>query len=73
MANGFGIVKYEMNIFDRWGERLFTTSDFETGWDGTFPRRGNEDVKQDVYVWKIKITNVFGKSKELAGKVSIIK
>jgi gliding motility-associated-like protein len=70
---GFGIAKYELVIFDRWGEKLFTTTDLAQGWDGTFPKRKNQEVKQDVYVWQIKLTNVMGKSKEISGKVSLIK
>jgi gliding motility-associated-like protein len=71
---GFGIVKYELNIFDRWGEKVFTTADFNTAWDGTFPKRSGDDIiKQDVYIWEIKLTNSFGKSTELSGKVTIIK
>ena len=70
---GFGITKYELNIFDRWGERLFTTTEFTQGWDGTYPKRGSEVLKQDVYVWKIKLTNNLGKSKEFSGKVTLLK
>ncbi len=70
---GFGIVKYEFNIFDRWGEKMFSTHDFGTGWDGTYTSRGQTFVKEDVYVWSIKVTNVFGKSKEYSGKVTLIK
>lgn len=71
---GVGITKFEMNIFDRWGERVFTTNDMEVGWDGTFPRRTNEELKQDVYVWQIKLVSVRGgKEKELSGKVTLLK
>jgi len=70
---GFGITNYELNIFDRWGERLFTTTEFTQGWDGTYPKRGSEVLKQDVYVWKIKLTNNLGKSKEFSGKVTLLK
>ncbi|MBK9285783.1 MAG: gliding motility-associated C-terminal domain-containing protein [Sphingobacteriaceae bacterium] len=70
---GFGINQYEMHIFDRWGERLFSTTDFEQGWNGTYAKRGSEILKQDVYVWKIKLVNTFGKSKEFTGKVTLIK
>lgn len=31
---GFGIVKYELVIFDRWGGQLFHTNTFEEGWNG---------------------------------------
>jgi gliding motility-associated-like protein len=72
-AKGFGITKFEMNIFDRWGEKLYTTNDIEKGWDGKYAVRGGEEVKQDVYVWKIKLTDTFGKGHEMSGKVSLIK
>jgi gliding motility-associated-like protein len=70
---GFGIVKYEMNIYDRWGERIFTTTEFEQGWDGSFPKRAESELKEDVYVWQIKLVSVFGKVKEISGKVSLIR
>ena len=31
---GMLIEKYELHIFDAWGNEVFTTSDVETGWDG---------------------------------------
>ena len=46
MGYGAGIKKYNMKIFNRWGEKLFETDDLYTGWDGTFK---GEKVKQDVY------------------------
>jgi gliding motility-associated-like protein len=70
---GFGIVKYELNIFDRWGERLFHTKEFTEAWDGTFQGRGSKLCKEDVYVWLINVTDVFGKSHELKGHVTLIR
>lgn len=69
-AKGFGIVKFEMYVFDRWGERLFSTNDIHNGWDGTIK---GKLCKEDVYVWKINLTNVFGKSHELTGHVTLMK
>jgi gliding motility-associated-like protein len=73
---GFGIVKYEMNIFDRWGEKVFSTKDFEKGWDGTM--QSKHDVKYGIleegtYTWLIDLTNVYGKSHELKGHVILLK
>ena len=42
---GTGIVKYNIAIFDRWGEQLFETTDFNKGWDGTFK---GQPCKSDV-------------------------
>jgi gliding motility-associated-like protein len=59
-----------MNIFDRWGEKLFTASDIHNAWDGMYK---GILCKEDAYTWKINLTNVFGKSKELTGHVTLIK
>ncbi len=70
---GFGIVKYELTIFDRWGEVVFQTKTFEEGWDGRFQGRGKDIMKEDVYTWLIQATSVFGKSHELKGHVTLIR
>jgi gliding motility-associated-like protein len=70
---GFGITKYEMNIYDRWGERVFHTSTFEEGWDGSFMGRGQKTCEEGSYTWLINCTSVFGKSHELKGHVTLIK
>jgi len=70
---GFGIVKYELNVYDRWGEKMYSTKDFNQGWDGTFPRRSENIIKEDIYVWNIKVVNVFGKQKEYTGHVTLLK
>lgn len=67
---GYGITKYDFGIFDRWGEQIFQTNNFEHGWDGTIK---GITAKNDVYSWRIKLTNVFGKSHELTGHVTLIK
>jgi gliding motility-associated-like protein len=73
---GFGITKYELEIFDRWGELLFSTKEFTEGWDGT--RQKKKDVAygvlaEGVYAWRITLTNVFGEAKEFTGHVSLIR
>ncbi len=71
---GFGVVEYELNIFDRWGEKVFSTKEFTEGWDGTFQgRKGSEIIKEDTYTWLINCTSVFGKSHELKGHVTLMK
>jgi gliding motility-associated-like protein len=67
---GFGIVKYTMQIFDRWGEKIFETSEFEQGWDGTYRGKLSQD---DSYTWLINATDVFGKAHEYTGHVILIK
>jgi gliding motility-associated-like protein len=68
---GYGIVKYEINIFDRWGEELFSSHDFSVQWDGRY--KGVPVVKEDAYVWKIFVTGTDGKTREMCGTVTVLK
>ncbi|MCB0401301.1 MAG: gliding motility-associated C-terminal domain-containing protein, partial [Flavobacteriales bacterium] len=49
-GDGIDFTQYSMQIFDRWGELIFETTNAERGWDGTY--KGNP-VKVDTYIWKI--------------------
>ena len=40
----------EFSVWNRWGEKVFETSDVNEGWDGTF---GNHLQPMSVYVWQI--------------------
>jgi gliding motility-associated-like protein len=70
---GFGVVEYELNIYDRWGEKVFSTKIFEEGWNGSFLGRGSGICEEGVYTWLINCTSVFGKSHELKGHVTLMK
>jgi gliding motility-associated-like protein len=65
---GTGINKYDLSIYDRWGEEVFHTTNFLTGWDGTYK---GQLCKSDVYVWKIKATSYTQKTKQLIGHVML--
>ena len=34
IGNGFGIKEYKMSIYDRYGNEVFNTDDFNQGWSG---------------------------------------
>ena len=42
--------RFEMLIFDRWGNKVYDTQRFERPWDGTYK---GEAVPVDVYLWKV--------------------
>lgn len=44
----------KMNIYNRWGEKIFETDNINKGWDGNFK---NEPCMQDVYVYHIVVTS----------------
>jgi gliding motility-associated-like protein len=70
---GNGISKYTLEIFDRWGEKVFQTNDFLEGWDGKYMGRGTKLISEGTYVWKVKLINVFSESKEFTGHVTLMK
>jgi gliding motility-associated-like protein len=72
-GKGYGIKKYELWIFDRWGNMIFTTNDINEAWDGSVQGSNGEIVQIDVYVWKVALTDVFDKKHKYIGHVSVIK
>jgi gliding motility-associated-like protein len=67
---GSGFTKYELTIFDRWGQRLFVSNDVVNAWDGVYK---GIVCKDDVYTYKITLLTIGGKSKELTGTVTLLK
>ncbi len=49
-TSGIDPFGFQMQIFNRWGEVVFETSDMTVGWDGTF---GGEMVQDGSYVWTL--------------------
>ena len=45
------VAEFELMIFNRWGELIFTSNNINDGWDGTYK---GKDVEIDVYVWKVR-------------------
>jgi gliding motility-associated-like protein len=52
---GEGIVEFDGNIFDRWGELIFHWDNIEGGWDGK--RAAKDLVMSEVYVYSIRVKN----------------
>lgn len=50
MPVGKSIGTMELEVFDRWGGIIFTTTDPTRGWDGTF---NGQPLPNDVYVWRM--------------------
>jgi gliding motility-associated-like protein len=71
MPIAIGVINYEFEIFDRWGEKLFSTKNPKQGWNGYFK---GQECKQDVYVWRITFKNVVTEKDEVHyGHVSLLK
>ena len=64
------VTEFEMKIFNRWGELLFTTEDITTGWDGTF--RGTE-MPEGTYAFIAHITDRAGRTFKRSGSVLLLR
>ena len=42
------------SIFDRWGNKIFSTTDAAAGWDGMY---GGEQQPNGAYVWLLNFTD----------------
>ena len=71
-GKGVGIIDYHIWIFDRWGNMVFNTTDINMGWDGR-ANNGEFIAQQDVFVWKVKLKDVFGKYHDYMGTVTLVK
>lgn len=64
------VVDFEMKIFNRWGELLFTTNNLEQGWDGTF--RGNQ-MPEGTYTFIANIKDRAGRTFKRSGSVLLLR
>jgi gliding motility-associated-like protein len=67
------IPKYEMSIFNRWGERVFYTTRYNEGWDGTKNNNGSP-VDAGTYYYRIRYTCEMGtKQSTYQGDLTLIR
>lgn len=70
IAQGIGIEKFEMSIYNKWGEELYYTATINEPWNGTYK---GKDVPQGSYVYSISIVDVKNESKTFTGSVNVIR
>ncbi len=69
---GIGIEKFNMVIFDRWGNQLYETNSLKEPWDGR--ANGGKDIAQiDLYVYHIVLRDVFLETHTYTGHFSLIR
>jgi gliding motility-associated-like protein len=61
---------YHFSIFDRWGEKIFETSDKNAGWDGTIKGKPGEVT---AYVYLISFKTAFGEYIDRKGSVTLLR
>ncbi len=64
------IKSFELLIFDRWGELIFTMTDLSDYWDGTYKDYNCQD---GTYVWKLVYYDFLNKEYNLTGHVNLLR
>jgi gliding motility-associated-like protein len=67
-----GINKYEISIYNRWGQKIVTSHDLQSSWNGNYDN-GERTCDIGVYMYLIKITDYFGRSHEFSGVIHLIR
>jgi gliding motility-associated-like protein len=67
-----GMKSFELNIWNRWGENVFSTDDPQQGWNGRFNNQG-QPVPQGVYFSRVAYTPPRGAPVEIKGTVTVIR
>jgi gliding motility-associated-like protein len=69
---GEGFVNYELVIFNRWGEEIFSSANYQNKW-GIGARGVLDNIPIDVYAYRIIVTTPILERKEYIGRVTVIR
>lgn len=62
--------KFQMMVFNRWGELMFESTNADAGWDGYFQGRL---CAQDVYIYRITVEYENGRTITRTGDINLIR
>ena len=71
-VKGSQIEQYQIQIFNRWGEVVFESTDIEEIWDGS-TNRGDYYSENEVYNYLIKIKGIDSKAYEKKGFITLMR
>lgn len=69
-VEGKFVERSRLQIFNRWGEQIFETTDLQRGWDGTIK---GQPAPQDNYVYRAFVETIDGGQQTHRGSVFLIR
>jgi gliding motility-associated-like protein len=67
-----GVTEYVLQVFDRWGELVWSTNDPVVPWLGQF-QNGGQFVPNGVYHWVVRLEDQSRLPQRYAGSVSMMR
>jgi len=70
-VSGQGIIDFQIEIFNRWGQMIFKSYDINQKWDGRFK---GKDLPTGTYIYKINIIT-YGQNRKAAksGTINLVR
>jgi gliding motility-associated-like protein len=69
-VRGKGVKELEFVIYDRWGEKVFESTDLNKGWDGRYK---NKDMDAAVFVYYLKATLDNDEKVDVKGNITLVR
>lgn len=66
----YGIETYALDIYDRWGNLIYTVTKSDLGWDGTYKGINCQD---GVYIWKLRAIDYDEIPHQMTGHVTLLR
>ncbi len=70
-VSGIGLNGVQMSIFNRWGNKIFISSNLNNGWDG-YDQSTGAKCPVGVYLYTVKVKNFKGEFEDFTGRVTLL-
>jgi gliding motility-associated-like protein len=70
--SGIDNATFRLEVYDRWGQKIFATTDINQGWNGKVNNTGDL-VQIDAYVYKIYFKDTKNKKHTRVGHVTVVR
>ncbi|MFO7879954.1 MAG: PKD domain-containing protein [Bacteroidota bacterium] len=70
VVSGIDLESYHLEVYNRWGEKVFVSDHHDDGWDGTMNK---QECPEGVYTWMLEFEDYYGNVYERTGKVTLMR